>query len=78
MTIHIENPAAEQALRDLIAATGESQATAVEVAARERLARLRKANRRERILRDVAELQRLSGDESLQTEDLYDEAGLPQ
>lgn len=77
MSINIKNPAAEEALRALIAVTGESQAAAVEIAARERLARLRREDRRERILRDVADLQRLTAGAPLQADDLYDDAGLP-
>lgn len=77
MSINIKNPAAEEALRALIAVTGESQAAAVEIAARERLARLRRDDRRERILRDVADLQRLTAGTPLQPDDLYDDAGLP-
>lgn len=77
MSINIKNARAEQAVRELIAVTGESQAVAVEVAARERLARLRRADRRGRIKADVAELQRRTAGAPLGTDDLYDEAGLP-
>lgn len=77
MSINIKNPAAEQALRALIAITGESQATAVEIAARERVARLRRDDRRIRILRDVADLQRRTAGAPLRSDDLFDEAGLP-
>ncbi len=77
MSINIKNPAAEEALRALIAVTGESQASAVEIAARERLARIRRADRRTRILQDVADLQRKTGGAPLRADDLFDEAGLP-
>jgi hypothetical protein len=79
VSINIKNSAAEEALRRLTALTGETQAAAVERSAIERIERLEREARRERIRRDVAELQRLVAESGgqLTTDDLYDHAGLP-
>ena len=77
MSIHIKNTSAETALRELIAMTGETQAEAVEIAARERIARLRRQQRAELVRADVAALQQLTAGQPLSSDDLYDDAGLP-
>lgn len=77
MSINIKNTAAEAALRELIALTGESQGEAVEVAARERIARLRAADREHLVRADIMVLQDLARDEPLSTDGLYDGVGLP-
>jgi hypothetical protein len=77
VSINIKNSAAEAALRELIALTGESQGEAVEVAARERIARLRAADREQLVRADIMVLQGLARDSPLNTDDLYDAAGLP-
>lgn len=77
VSINIKNTSAEAALRELIAMTGETQAEAVEVAARERIARLRRRQSAELVRADVAALQQLAAGQPLSTDELYDDAGLP-
>lgn len=77
MSINIKNSSAEAALRELVAITGETQAEAVEVAARERIARLQRERREELIRADVKALQLLTAGQPLSTGELYDESGLP-
>lgn len=79
MSINIKNPDTELAVRALVAITGETQAEAIEIAASERTHRLQRDSSHERIQRLVADLQhsvRASG-RTLDSDDLYDEAGLP-
>lgn len=77
MSINIKNSSAEAALRELVAITGETQAEAVEVAARERIARLHRERREGLIRADVEALQRFTARQLLTTDDLYDDSGLP-
>ncbi|MGH9535249.1 MAG: type II toxin-antitoxin system VapB family antitoxin [Terriglobales bacterium] len=78
MALNIKNPAAEALVKELAERTGESQTTAVTVAVRERLERLRRpsAERMRAIGRDCAH--RLP--EPFRSADhaalLYDERGL--
>ena len=76
-TAPAENGSTEAALRELIAITGEPQAEAVEVAARERIARLRREQREELVRADVEARQRLTAGQPLSTGELDDESGLP-
>lgn len=79
MSINIKNPDAERAVRVLVAITGETQAEAIEIATSERAHRLQADSRHERIQRLVADIQhsvRVSV-RTFDSEDLYDDAGLP-
>lgn len=79
MSINIKNPDTERAVRTLVAITGETQAEAIEIAAAERARRLQADSRHARIQQLVADLQhsvRASG-RTFDSDDLYDEAGLP-
>lgn len=79
MSLNVKNSAAEDAVRQLIAATGESQARAIEVAARERLERLRASGSspaRKALITSIQQRVRSSG-AALSTDQLYDEQGLP-
>ena len=83
MGLNIKNPSAEQAIRDLAAETGESLTTAIERAARERLARIRQqqglglADRLLAIGRDCATRLKKPFRSADHGEILYDERGLP-
>ena len=80
MSINIKNPEAEKALRKLVNLTGESQAEAVRIAALERLERLHRQQRIDSVWETVHEIQVLVQETGgpLNTDDLYDEDGLPQ
>jgi hypothetical protein len=78
MSINIKNSEAEAALRELVLLTGETQAQAVETAARERIHRLRARSRADLIWSDVKALQEMVTGEPLSTDGLYDDSGLPQ
>lgn len=83
MALSVKNPEADRLAREVAARTGETLTTAVVVALRERLARLRGRPRRRRLrdeLRDIAQrcaqlptLDDRSDDEIL----AYDQRGLP-
>ncbi len=82
MALNIKDPVADRLVRELAAVTGESITTAVAVAVRERLERVRGPESAEarfqaalRIANEVAALPVLD-DRSLE-EMLYDEHGLP-
>ncbi|MFN8126071.1 MAG: type II toxin-antitoxin system VapB family antitoxin [Candidatus Nanopelagicales bacterium] len=77
MALNVKNPAAEQAVRELMAVTGEGQAQAIERAARERLDRLRQAERSPLVEALLASIQSAYHDTPLTTDWLYDEAGVP-
>ena len=80
MSINIKNPAAEQALRQLVDVTGETQAEAVRIAAEERLHRLQRQQRLDSAWKTVHDIQILVTETGgpLSTAALYDEHGLPQ
>ena len=83
MALSVKHPEADRLAREVAARTGETLTTAVVVALRERLARLRGRPRRRRLrdeLRDIAQrcaqlptLDDRSADEILD----YDQRGLP-
>ena len=83
MALSVKDPEADRLAREVAARTGETLTTAVVVALRERLARLRGRPRRRRLrdeLREIAQrcvqlptLDNRSADEIL----AYDERGLP-
>ena len=83
MALSVKHPEADRLAREVAARTGETLTTAVIVALRERLARLRGRPRRRRLreeLREIAErcarlptLDERSADEIL----AYDQRGLP-
>ncbi len=90
MGLNIKSPKAEKAIRDLAAATGESLTEAAEIAAKERLARIRtksKPRSVEEFLEAIRPIQErvaaeraARGDTRTSQElmdDLYDEHGLP-
>lgn len=83
MGLNIKNPDVESAIRELAAATGEGLTTAVEVAVRERLARVRAGGAQARLarLRDIswAAAPRWGGKAAAveHGELLYDDLGLP-
>jgi len=90
MGLNIKSPSAEQAIRDLAAETGESLTTAIEKAARERLARIRTTARPRTVEEFLAAIRPLQeaiaaeraarGDTRTSKElmdELYDEYGLP-
>ena len=83
MALNIKDPAADKAVRELAAATGESITTAVTVAARERLERVRGAAPRElrlQALRRIAQQAAALPEFDARTPDEiigYDEHGLP-
>ncbi len=56
MALNIKDPAADKAVRELAAATGESITTAVTVAARERLERVRGAAPAELRLKEMTRI----------------------
>lgn len=80
MALNIKDPATHEAVKQLAAITGESQAQAVTIAVQERLARLRRDDLQARIL---AIGQRAANRMSPQTKRidhatlLYDDQGLP-
>lgn len=86
MSLNIKNPAAEALARQLAAATGESVTTAVTVAVRERLDRLRSGDNQE-VLDRAKRIREISRDAALRWVEpyrsarhgdlLYDEFGLP-
>ena len=83
MALSVKDPEADRLAREVVARTGETLTTAVVVALRERLARLRGRPRRRRLrdeLREIAQrcaqlptLDDRSADEVL----AYDQRGLP-
>lgn len=79
--LNIKNEEAHRLAQKIAATTGESLTTAVTQALRERLARVEKNERAERIMaiaRDVAERLNKPGRKMMEIEDLYDdETGLP-
>lgn len=78
MALNVKNAEAERVLRELMELTGETQAAAIRTSAAERLARLRRHSRKDRINRLISQLQdeaRATGEMS--TEDLYGNDGLP-
>ena len=85
MTLQIEAPETIRAIRELAQRTGQSEEHAVDVAVRERLARLRtpgeEAERRARVYAIVKELQasfKEHPEAAVDLDDLlYDEDGLP-
>lgn len=79
MALNIKNEETEKVVRELAAVTGESQAQAVLVAARERLERVTAHDRAALMRQRVARLQaayRASGADIDETM-LYDERGMP-
>jgi antitoxin VapB len=80
-TLNIKNPEAHKLAQELAELTGESMATAVTEALRERLARERKTTRYERlrkIAEDCAKRLNAPGRKMMKVDDLYDdETGLP-
>ena len=79
MSIRIKDPAAEQALRQLVTVTGETKAEAVRIAAEERLQRLQRTQRPDSAWATVQDIQVLVTETGgpLSTAALYDEHGLP-
>ena len=79
MSIRIKDPAAEQALRQLVTVTGETKAEAVRIAAEERLQRLQRTQRPDSAWATVHDIQVLVTETGgpLSTAALYDEHGLP-
>jgi antitoxin VapB len=82
MAINIKNDETQQLTRELAALAGESVTTAVTIAVRERLERLRKAElttdqRAAKILALGSQIAASAGPTPMQVTDLYDDAGLP-
>jgi antitoxin VapB len=83
MALSLKDPEADRLAREVAARTGETLTTAIVVALRERLARLRGRSKRRRLrdeLRDIAErCSKLPTLDDRPADDLlgYDERGLP-
>ncbi len=78
MAVTIKNPVAEQLIRELAALTGETQTEALTRAARERLDRLHRDERRDRVARAAQRFREAVAEgEPLSTVALYDQSGLP-
>lgn len=78
MAVTIKNAVAEQLIRELAALTGETQTEALTRAARERLDRLHRDDRRDRVARAAQRFREaVAAGEPLSTEVLYDESGPP-
>lgn len=78
MGVTIKNPVAEQLIAELAALTGETKTEALTKATRERLERVQRASRRERVVAAATALQvAMANEEPLSTDHLYDEQGLP-
>jgi antitoxin VapB len=83
MALSLKDPEADRLAREVAARTGETLTTAIVVALRERLARLRGRSKRRRLrdeLRDIAErCSTLPTLDNRPADDLlgYDERGLP-
>jgi len=75
--INIKNPTTQSLIRELAERTGETQVEAVEIAARERLERIGRADRQGEVAGLVLSIQRGARDVDLDTTALYDENGLP-
>jgi antitoxin VapB len=80
MALYIAKDEADLLARELAERTGETLTDAVVIALRERIERLRKPSRSEKLqrLRSIAhETAQIIGDRPVTTDDLYDEFGLP-
>jgi antitoxin VapB len=83
MALSVKDPEADRLAREVVARTGETLTTAVIVALRERLARLRGRSKRRRLRDELREIaQRCSqlptlDDRSVEEIVTYDERGLP-
>jgi antitoxin VapB len=82
MAINIKNDETQQLTRELAALTGESMTTAVTVAVRERLDRVRNSGltteqRAAKILALGQQIAATAGPPRMNVEDLYDDDGLP-
>ena len=82
MALNIKNDEAQRLSRELAGLTGETVTTAVTVAVRERLDRLRGAvstpeDRAARILEIGCQISTALPPNTLVIDDLYDEAGMP-
>jgi antitoxin VapB len=83
MALSLKDPEADRLAREVAARTGETLTTAVVVALRERLARLRGRSRRRRLRDELREIARRCAqlptlDDRPETDILgYDERGLP-
>ena len=80
MALNVKDPATHEAVKQIAALTGESQAQAVTIAVRERLARLQSENLQARLL-DIGRRAALRMTDETKRIDhgalLYDEQGLP-
>lgn len=78
MAVTIKNAVAEQLIRELAALTGETQTEALTRAARERLDRLHRDDRRDRVARAAQRFREaVAASEPLSSDPLYDDSGLP-
>jgi antitoxin VapB len=82
MAINIKNDETQQLTRELAALTGESMTTAVTVAVRERLDRVRRSGltteqRAAKIQALGQQIAASAGPHPMQVADLYDDEGLP-
>jgi antitoxin VapB len=82
MAINIKSDETQQLTRELAALTGESMTTAVTVAVRERLDRMRRAGltteqRAAKILALGQQIAASAGPHPVHVDDLYDDDGLP-
>lgn len=75
--VNVKNAAAEMAVRELMALTGEGQAEAIERAAGERIRRIRRAQDDSELERLLGRLVQDFGAADLSTDELYDDRGLP-
>jgi antitoxin VapB len=81
MSLNIKNPEAHRLAQELAELTGESMATAVTEAVRERLASIRRRGMADRLMeigKQASERLNAPGPKMMKIEDLYDdETGLP-
>jgi antitoxin VapB len=83
MALSVKHPEADRLAREVAARTGETLTTAIVVALRERLARLRGRPRRRRLRDELREIARRCAElptlDDRSTDDIlgYDERGLP-
>ena len=83
MALSVKDPEADRLAREVAARTGETLTTAVVVALRERLARLRGRTRRQRLRDDLRDIARRCAqlptldDRSAEEILAYDQRGLP-